>query len=314
MSNPASITPLDWQTLTPADDVAVLHLQQQARLLDGQSYTMTLDEVRQALSQAVSAGGVWAGEGHLACAAWVTLQTALAHEVRAYLYYWVAPDQRSNGVEQACLEWLEAQATHALYSLNDPRPTRLRLDFYDKHPDSILLYPQYGFKRQFVELEMVYWLTQQLPPQFHTWQAEGQPEHWPQWSAERAPDFFEVYQAAFSTRPGFPNWPMATWVQNLTGHESFRPDVSLLIPQQAFIVCHSQAQVGHIAQVGVHPAYRRRHLARQLLAHCLLAFQAQGLTSATLEVNLDNIEAHNLYTQLGFQATRAYHSYQKAVE
>lgn len=57
---------------------------------------------------------------------------------------------------------------------------------------------------------------------------------------------------------------------------------------------------GHIANVAVHPAYRRQGwgelLMRRLIPFCL----AQGGNKMTLEVRKQNLAAYNLYIKLGF--------------
>lgn len=59
---------------------------------------------------------------------------------------------------------------------------------------------------------------------------------------------------------------------------------------------------GHITNVAVAPAYRRRHVARAMLETLTEICGSNGITSYTLEVRVGNDAARRLYEGLGFQA------------
>jgi ribosomal protein S18 acetylase RimI-like enzyme len=61
-----------------------------------------------------------------------------------------------------------------------------------------------------------------------------------------------------------------------------------------------------IANVGVHPDYQRRGIARQLMHASLDMIRDHGGGSALLQVNYHNEAARNLYKQLGFYDERAW--------
>ena len=56
-----------------------------------------------------------------------------------------------------------------------------------------------------------------------------------------------------------------------------------------------------IANVAVHPDYRRRGIARQLTERALEHVEEHGASEAWLQVREDNQNAYNLYVSLGFQ-------------
>ncbi len=59
----------------------------------------------------------------------------------------------------------------------------------------------------------------------------------------------------------------------------------------------------HIANIAVHPDFRRRHIGQRLLAKGLLAASEEGARSAFLEVRRGNLAAQSLYRQFGFVET-----------
>jgi len=123
------------------------------------------------------------------------------------------------------------------------------------------------------------------------------------WSADAAPRFFAVYSAAFAERPGFPGWPAARWIGQLTDDDEFRPDWSLLAVDAAagdvaFITC----ALGWIDQVGVRPDQRRRRLGAALVCEAARRMRADGQREVLLTVNVDN-PAGGLYARLGFDVT-----------
>jgi ribosomal-protein-alanine N-acetyltransferase len=58
----------------------------------------------------------------------------------------------------------------------------------------------------------------------------------------------------------------------------------------------------HITNVAVHPAARRRGIARTLLAHVLEDAARRSLSMVGLEVRPTNVEARALYESFGFRA------------
>lgn len=58
----------------------------------------------------------------------------------------------------------------------------------------------------------------------------------------------------------------------------------------------------HIATLAVHPAHRRRGIARKLLSHALRSMAEEGAVTSFLEVRESNIAAQELYRQFGYEA------------
>ncbi len=65
-------------------------------------------------------------------------------------------------------------------------------------------------------------------------------------------------------------------------------------------------QSGHLTQVCVHPAFRRRGLARMLLAHAAFSFMRLGATEISLTVTEANAEAIDLYKDEGYTCAHTF--------
>jgi ribosomal protein S18 acetylase RimI-like enzyme len=71
----------------------------------------------------------------------------------------------------------------------------------------------------------------------------------------------------------------------------------------------------YVASVGVRRPWRRRGLARALLASALVAAREAGFTSASLGVDTDSpTGATALYTSVGFAPDKTFTTYRKPLE
>jgi ribosomal-protein-alanine N-acetyltransferase len=68
-----------------------------------------------------------------------------------------------------------------------------------------------------------------------------------------------------------------------------------------FVVYISALDEGSIHNIAVHPAQKRRGLARMLLLAAMKAMVEQGANRCLLDVRESNIPARNLYSSLGFR-------------
>ncbi len=241
----------------------------------------------------------------------------MQHEYRAFLDILVHPELRDEAlaVENYLLAWAEAQTRSLAEGRTDQRPWILRLDFYHQNQDSIDRYLVAGFGFALAEDEMRRDLAQTIP---ENPLPAGMLYH--SWTPELAPAFFEVYSQAFRERPGFPGWSEETWRRNMTGHDEFRPDLSLLVSDEntpiGFVLCAveaDQTEAGHIIQMGVVPTSRNNGIATAILSETMRRFKATGLRYTTLEVNANNPQARSVYRHNGFEQTKRYSSYRKTI-
>jgi ribosomal-protein-alanine N-acetyltransferase len=104
------------------------------------------------------------------------------------------------------------------------------------------------------------------------------------------------------------------WTREMYEDESRRPEISLLFVvharepevsgEEARVVAYCGAWVLvdelHINNLAVHPDWRRRGIARDLMRHVLREAARGGAPQATLEVRRSNEPARKLYEHLGF--------------
>jgi ribosomal-protein-alanine N-acetyltransferase len=79
---------------------------------------------------------------------------------------------------------------------------------------------------------------------------------------------------------------------------------------RGFVLMRHVADEAEILTLGVHPAMRRRGIARRLVAAALAALDAHGAASVFLEVAADNAAAMALYAHFAFEEVglrRAYY-------
>jgi ribosomal protein S18 acetylase RimI-like enzyme len=133
------------------------------------------------------------------------------------------------------------------------------------------------------------------------------PVRWPdgstllEWGDDAATASFDVYQAAFRDRPGFPGWSRSEWLERVSGDRDFAPDSSLCVlldgVPAGFVVCVR----GWVDQVGVTPAYRRMGLATALVNEATSRMRTAGIQTARLHVNTNNPGPLATWRRLGWR-------------
>ncbi len=106
-------------------------------------------------------------------------------------------------------------------------------------------------------------------------------------------------------------------IVHYAGCGAFSPQASFVVVERAnrelvALVLGSRVsgQSGHLTQVCVHPAFRRRGLARMLLAQAAFSFMRLGVAEISLTVTEANTDATRLYCEEGYACT---HSFDAAV-
>ena len=244
-------------------------------------------------------GAFASGGGLSACAA-----VHLADDAgtwRATISGLVRPELRRKGLGSYLMVWSQAQARSLLTAAAASQGVlRIRTEGLTEPADK--LYRAHGFTNVFEELVMHLDLRLALPD--HALPAGVTIANWQSDLAER---FFEVYEAAFRDRPGFPGWSAAEWISRVT-EDDLIPEWTLLASVDGVpsgfvigtIVLSSDPPGSYINQIGVIPAQRRRGLASGLIVETLRRIQAADHPWCQLVVNVNNPGAIQAYARLGF--------------
>jgi len=96
------------------------------------------------------------------------------------------------------------------------------------------------------------------------------------------------------------------WSREDFENELYNENVHFLVLKDdnkviAYVVFTQISNRAHIANLAVHPYYRRKGVGYQLLSKTLNFIKSQGVQKVTLEVRIGNIAAQNLYSKLGFK-------------
>lgn len=298
-----------WRALTPEDAPAVYALLDFSARADQTMPPPEPETLRERLQTSASLG-VLQGAALIACA-WSYRHPHVRHERRIMVDGLVHPACRGRGIGGALLEWAELVARAEGHPA-DEQPAVLRIDRINPTDEQTAFYQRAGFEVFMAEDEMRFDLRQPVPDQ-----RLDAPYTLESWTPASAPDFYAVYADAFRERPGFPDWPEETWRAALTGHDTFRADLSLLAREDgtpcAYVICHVEGGEGQIVQIGTHTGWRGQGLAGALICEALRRFQREGLDHAVLEVATNNPGAARVYARLGFARTRRTVGFRKAL-
>lgn len=272
---------LEWRSLEASDLTGLLQLAETILQHDGGlPLLVSASRLQQHyLNEDLQTIAAFSPSGQLIAAS--SLQNkAEQSDARAMLH----PDQRQKGIGRFLMQWALDQATSPLVIHNDALT-----------PSAERLYARFGFQLIFGEDVMRFPLASAQLPSLASSNYSFEP-----WSDDTKQAFFEVYQASFRERPGFPDPSAEEWIEE-NEEDELRREVSLLAKEgdQAlgFLTCADN----WIVQVGVLPAWRGRALAYELIVRVLQGLQAAGETEAWLDVNLNNPHAAQLYRRIGFE-------------
>lgn len=238
--------------------------------------------------------------------AWVDLAPR-AEEIHAFLEGRVHPRWRGQGIGRALLAWMEAVACQAAQA--DPLGRRpvYRVLLHHTAPDTIRLLERAGYRHDFTEWVLRADLRRALPAPALPAGFRAEP-----WTPANAPYWYPLYREAFRTRTER-LWSREQWTAHFADPEdpTFRPELSFLVwagrKPVAYAICHAPSDPeapeseAWVAQLGVHPDWRRRGLGGGLLGLSLAAYRRAGYHFGMIAVNVDNPEALGLYQRAGFR-------------
>ena len=104
-----------------------------------------------------------------------------------------------------------------------------------------------------------------------------------QWGQADPARFYQVYQAAFRDRPGFPGWTQARWAEWTSDDEDFRAQWTLLATLRgADVAFITGAATGWIIQLGVVPSARGRDIGARLIGEAVQRMRSADEAAITL--------------------------------
>ena len=116
---------------------------------------------------------------------------------------------------------------------------------------------------------------------------------------EDVPGVIDLDQKSFSLP-----WPERSFRFELTANSASRSWVADLDGKiVGMIVVWLIIDEVHVATLATHPDFRRRGIAKKLLAHALRHLMDDGARSSFLEVRESNIAAQEMYRKFGYEAS-----------
>jgi mycothiol synthase len=256
----------------------------------------------------------YTSDGRLAACASVSIHSDSGRR-RARIVGQVRPEVRRQGIGSYLMHWSLEQARVLLAGSAETQKV-MEVASESLTEPAHRLYLTHSFTCVFDELVMERDLHQPLPdhplPQNVTLA---------DWQPDLAAQFFRAYHASFRERPGFPGFSAAQWIELVTENDH-KPEWSLLAHLDGepvgFLIGNidltKEPPGGHIWQIGVIPAQRRRGLASALLVETMRRMQEVGASSALLTVHLNNPGAIQAYAQLGFITVGRRARYERMIE
>jgi ribosomal protein S18 acetylase RimI-like enzyme len=305
-----------WRPLAESDEQALLAFEAACSKVDGATKLRSLSEWQEVVQaeEIVARSRIAVNErGDVVAAGWFEVDDRV-DAVHAFLEERVHPDFRRQGIGVSLLLWLEEQAKQEMAQVANGRSQLLRLVFYDRAPDAIVLLEQQGYERQYAEDEYVYDLKRPLPFM------DLSPELvWESWTPDNAADFYAAYRAAFATRTD--NLKSAdAWAHQFANpaDNEFQRELSVLLRRGeyllGFVVVHVEKPTeAWITQIGVSAKQRRQGRGAAIMVQVLHNMAAAGFEQALLQVNQNNPQARALYETLGFTKTKTLVAYTKAL-
>jgi mycothiol synthase len=294
---------LRWRLIGQDNLEEIVELAQRCHAVDGGIGFMFAPEAiksRYLPDGPVSGIGAYAADGGLAACASVSI-SGDPGEQRARIVGQVRPDVRRRGIGTYLMQWSREQAKALLAEVAEGQRV-MEVATESLTEPAHRLYLAHGFVSVFEELVMERNLHLPIPDR-----RLPQDVTTTNWQPELAEQFFQAYHASFRERPGFPGFSAAEWIAQVTENDH-KPEWSLLArvygEPVGFVIGNidltKEPPGGHIWQIGVIPAQRRRGLASALLVETMRRMHEAGAVSALLTVHINNPSAIKAYSQLGF--------------
>lgn len=223
---------------------------------------------------------------------------------------WVAPEWRRRGIGTELLHWAEGRCRELARLFPGPGPAFYGGNASDTERDAAELLTNEGYRVFFTVLEMGLedWSNlpdPTLPPGFDTRPV----------TRDGLPHLFQAMNACYADHPFSTRVPYESWVARqsdlATWHVAWDRESGEIAGQVQTLV---RAGKPEIEEVSVCAPYRRRGLARALIAQGLLALKAAGAELPRLRTLLENPQqAWRVYESVGFRVVKRFPRYRKAL-
>ena len=242
-------------------------------------------------------------------------------EVRCWLVAEVHPAYRSDGLEDALLDWGEERGQQRLLPMTHSSARVLRSGLQDTQHARQAQLEQRGFSivRYFFRMQRD--LSEPIPAV----QLPGDLAL-RVYTPELDTAVFAAFNEAFRDHWSFDPITAEEWQMFVVGRTSFRPDLTYVVMAGEEVAGFSINGVspeenarrgrseGWVEELAVRRPWRKRGVATALLCASLHAFKAEGLQYAMLGVDTQNLSgALRVYEHVGFNAIKRYIQLDKAI-
>ena len=260
-------------------------------------------------------------DGRVAALCWVYAPRKVESKHRAFLWFDIHPDHRSNGLGDFVLAWSEARGRQILAERPADMPRIIRSGCMDTEQYRRALLERHGYEiiRYFYTMrrDLSQPIADVVLPDGITLQ---------NWSPEIDERVFEASNEAFRDHWGFEPSSRDQWERYSIGRESFRSDLSFIAMDGEEVAGFSinylsqeenernDIQEAWVGDLAVRRRWRKRGLATALLNQSMQAFKTDGMDFATLGVDTENpTGALGVYQRVGFVQVKRSMTYFKDV-
>ena len=221
---------------------------------------------------------------------------------------WVAPEWRRRGIGTELLHWAEARCRVLARSNPGPGPTYYGGNASDTEHDSAELLLNEGYRVFFTVLEMALEDWSDLPDPALPQGCDARPL-----TPQDLPALFDSVNGCYSDHPfsdvmNYPAW--AARQVDLSSWQVAWDKASGQIAGQVQTLARNGRP--EVEEVSVRAPFRRRGLARALIARGLLSLKAQGAELPRLRTLLENPQqAWRVYESVGFRVVKRFPRYRK---
>jgi ribosomal protein S18 acetylase RimI-like enzyme len=321
-----AMTDVEFRALRHADVPVLYDLQLAIERADERDLVATLADVQREFDDPWSNAEIdslaaFARDGRLAGFARTFQNPEPESEVRCWLTVEVHPAYRSDGLEDALLDWADEQGRQRLLLAAGDARRVLRSGIFDAQIGRHRQLEQRGFHVVRYYYRMQRELSESIP-------AVQLPSDLALrvYTPELNAAVYAAFNEAFRDHWSFDPISAEEWQQFVVGRTSFRPDLTYVVMAGDEVAGFSINSVspeenarrgrseGWIEELAVRRPWRKRGVATALLCASMHAFKAERLQHAMLGVDTENLTgALRVYEGVGFKSVKRYIQFEKEV-